>query len=133
MKGKFDAKQSVEAVTDAVRGRTVRGSRRAERMIAANVTAEELSEIRAHAKRGGYQTIAEYLRTIALTPIPKYDTDAARIARPLVQISDRIRRTLDVLDRNETDAVHGYLSEMQAIVHAALSPLRREHDGEIRK
>ena len=132
MRGEAERKQSTEAVDDALRGQTVRGARRATRMVAANVTAEELAEIQAHAKRGGYRTIAEYLRTIALTPVPKYDTDAARVARPLVQLSDKIRHALDVLDRNEADAVRGYLLEMKAIIHGALSPLRREHDAEVR-
>lgn len=132
MKGEMSAKQSDDAVADALRGRTVRGARRAERMIAANVTDDELAVITAHAKRGGYNTLAEYVRAVCISPMPKYDTDAARISRPLVQIGDRIRRVLDVLDRNETDAVRGYLDEMRGIIHAALTPFRREHDDESR-
>jgi len=147
MKGEMSAKQSDDAVADALRGRTVRGARRAERMIAANVTDEEYEIIQAHAKRGGYVTekrqadgavirgvpvIADYIRAVAVSPMPKYDTDAARISRPLIQIADKIRRVLDVLDRNETDAVRGYLAEMQNIIHSALTPLRSEHDTEVR-
>lgn len=126
-------KSAAAAVDDALRGRKrVRGSRHAERMIAANVTVEELAVISAHAKRAGYATLAEYVRAVALSPRPVYDTDAARVAQPLAAISVRLARCLDVLDRNETDALRGYLEEMQRIVADALQSLRREHDAEVR-
>ena len=115
-----------------MRGRKVRGSRRAGNAISARVTDDELGVIAEHAKRGGYESIAEYVRAVAISPRAEYDTHMARMAKPLADVAYRIARTLDVLDRSETDAVRGYLMEMQSTIAAALRRLSRDHNREVR-
>lgn len=135
MKHKVTLEQSSTAIADSLEGTSrmrVRGARRAANAISARVTDEELAVIAEHARRGGYASVAEYVRAVCVAPCAVYDTDAARIAKPLSDISYRIARVLDALNRSETDAVRGYLTEMKAIVHAALVPIARSHDREVR-
>lgn len=105
---------------DAGRGkqRPDRGAWRAVEMVAANVTADEHATIQMNAKCGGYESIAAYLRAVALSPFPEYDTDAGRIARPLAEASYHLARS-DV-------------QKAQQVIADALVALRRQHDAEVR-
>ncbi len=127
---------ATEAIHNATLGekpeRKMRGARRASKLIATNVTDEKFAIIAGHAKRAGYESLAEYVRAVTLTPKAVYDTDQARIAKPLADVSYRIARALDVLDRKRLDAVHGYLIDMQTLVADALRGLARDHDSEVR-
>ena len=150
MKGEQgDVVAGYEALRDAVAGekpaRKVRGSRRAARMIAANVTDHELSIIVEHATRGGYlkrkphgedyerePAIAEYVRAVCLSPRAKYDTNFTRIAKPLSEASYRISRALDALRAGDVSAGIAAVVEAQRVIAAAMTPLRRGHDAEVR-
>ncbi len=127
-----EASSAGEAIRDTVGGRKIRGSRHAANAIGARVTDDELVVIAKHARDGGYGSIAEYVRAVTISPKAVYDTDPARTAKPLSDVAYRIARTLDALNRSETDAVRGYLAESQRIIATALAPLRREHDTEVR-
>ena len=133
MKGEFAATGSASAaIAGATNGRKshkkVRGARHASKMIAANVTYDELTVIQGHAKRGGYESIAEYIRAVATTPQAVYDTDYARIAKPLADISYRLARALDALDGGDTEKVRTCIKEASVAAASALAPLARSHD-----
>lgn len=123
--------------TDVARSVAFEGSKprsraRQPRLLAANVTDEEYAQISAHARFAGV-SIAEYLRRVAVSPLADYDTDYACIAKPLSDISYRLVRALDALERGQTDAVRGFIDEARGIATATLLPLSREHQRELRE
>lgn len=137
MKGSHtDASDANTALRGALDGakpkRTMRGARRASAMIAANVREDEYAAIVEHARRGGYESLAEYVRAVCIARKAIYDTDQARLAKPLADIAYRVVRGMDALDRGEMDVLRGYLLEIRAVVADALRPLSRHHDREVR-
>lgn len=121
---------------DAIEGRKSRksrGSRRAAHVIAADVIADEYAAIVEHARVGGYESLAEYARAVCLAPKAIYDTDQARIAKPLADVSYRVARARDALQRGDLTAVAAHIEEIRVTVSEALRPLSRTHERTVRK
>lgn len=132
----MQADSAENAITNALEGRKARkprGSFRTDRAIAADVTADEYAAIREHARIGGYDSLAQYVRAVCLAPKAIYDTDQARIAKPLAEVSYLVARAGDALQRHDMAGVADNTERIRVIVSNALRPLSRAHERIVRE
>jgi len=128
----MQSKDAMSVQREVLRGEKPRKGSPAKKRVALHMEVEpEAREAFFRRARAAGLSGPDSFRDALAFPERVYDTDALRIAKPLADISYRLVRLADVVNRNELDAARWYVDEIRRIVVEAMRPLRSEHDEEV--